>query len=899
MIETKTKDQLLVEFDVDPKSGLTSEEASERLSRDGKNKLPDETKKSWIKIFFAQMNDPMIYILMVAIVISIGIAIYEQITSGSASWLDAVVIFLVIIINAIIGTVQEMKAENALDALKKLSAPICVVRRNGELHEIKAEDLVVGDIVILEEGRTVPADLRLLESVNLKADESSLTGESVPVNKDAELVYANEMPIGDRANMVYSSTPITYGRGEGIVVRTGSNTEIGKIADMLKEAEEEKTPLQKRLGDLSKLLGIVAVVIVVVMLAIGLIQGREWLAMLMTAISLAVAAVPEGLTAVVTITLAMGVQRMVKVNSIVRKLPSVETLGAVSVICSDKTGTLTQNKMTVTNAYINGKMGKIADFNDGELNRLAAGMSLSSNASVDHGVYGDPTEIALVEFANYFNLHKDDLEASSPRIDELPFDSVRKMMSTAHKNNEETIVYTKGALDKILLKTTRIEIDGVVRPITKEDIDEILLANNKMSNQALRVLALARSEYNKTINEDNLIFVGFVGMVDPPRPEVAPAVQTLKSAGVRTVMITGDHVDTAFAIAVELGIADDPKQTMTGVELDALTPEELQDVVETIRVFARVSPQNKVQIVQALKANGHIVAMTGDGVNDAPSLKTADIGVAMGITGTDVAKGASDMVLMDDNFASIEKAVEEGRGIYANIKKTVWFLLSSNFGEVILMLLAVLLNIKLLPMVASQILFVNLVTDALPALALGADKNNANLMEEAPRDPNEKIFAHGGLSTTLGYGILMALTSFLAFFYPAFHNGALTISEINAFYGSNEVAAMQAQTYSFTVLAVSQLFHMLGMLNQKKSVFRTFSKDHWLAWVAFWVGMALQVAVTEIPFMNVAFYTAHLSFIEWLDLLLLSMAPLVVHELVVFFMWIESKVKAKKVKKDY
>ncbi len=893
MSETKTIKQLLDEQEVDQAHGLSSEEAKSRLEKYGKNKLPEPKRKSVIRIFFSQMNDPMNYILMVAIAISLGIAIYEYVTQGTASWLDSIVILIVILLNAVIGTIQEMKAENALEELKKLSAPTCKVRRDGILQEIKAEELVVGDIVILEAGDTVPADLRLLTAVNLKTDESSLTGESLPVSKSAGVVYSDVVAIGDRANMVYSSTPVTYGRGEGIVVGTGFDTEIGRIADMLSDSKGDITPLQKRLGDLSKLLGIVAIVIVALMLVIGLIQGRDWLNMLMTAISLAVAAVPEGLTAVVTITLALGVQRMVKVNSIVRKLPSVETLGSVSVICSDKTGTLTQNKMTVTDVYVNGKSNPTSDVNKEEVEEIATGMSLCSDATIDDGIFGDPTEVALVEFAASIDIHKKQLAETYPRLSELPFDSNRKMMSTVHKVDDKTVIYTKGALDRILDKATRIEENGKVRKITKADIDAINAANNEMSGRALRVLALAKSEYNGSeIVEDDFIFIGFVGMVDPPRPEVKDAVETLKGAGVRTIMITGDHRDTAFAIAKELGIATDSQETMLGTEVDKLNETELQEAVERVRVFARVSPENKVQIVNALKANGHIVAMTGDGVNDAPSLKAADIGVAMGITGTDVAKGASDMVLTDDNFASIEKAVEEGRGIYANIKKTVWFLLSSNFGEVILMLLAILLNIKVLPLVASQILFVNLVTDGLPAIALGADKKNPDVMKDKPRDPKESIFARGGIATTIGYGALIASMSFIAFLIVPFREGHYTISAINEFFTLFPNKAVLAQTLAFSVLAVSQLFHMLGMVDQRRSFIHTISKNHWLIWVAFGVGIILQLAVTEITFMNQAFSTTRLSLIEWLIVLGLSTAPIIVHEVIVFVNWIKNKRKS-------
>lgn len=722
MFEIRDIKYLEKELNTSLEDGLSQEVALEKLKLEGKNSLPEKKKKPLIIKFLLQFCNPMIFVLIGAAIISLCLK----------EWADAIIILVVIFLNSIVGTIQESKAEKALDALKKLSSPQCIVKRNGKLSEIKAEDLVTGDLVILEEGNIVPADIRLTKSINLKIDESSLTGESVPVEKDANIVLSNSVPIADKVNMAYMSTPISYGRGEGIVVAKGAKTEIGKIANMLSNNEAEKTPLQKRLAELSKILGIICVVVCVLMLIIGLLHNipafKNWESfnpvfseLLVMSISVAVAAIPEGLPAVVTIVLAMGVTRMVKVNTIVRKLPSVETLGAVSVICTDKTGTLTQNRMTVKKVCVNNITYNVNDIkgND-DAKFLAKGMMLCSNASIKGTRFGDPTELALLDYAKIFGLEKEQVEKDSePRIDELPFDSIRKLMSTQHKVNDKYVVYTKGALDSILKKVTRISINGIVRKISNQDIKNINESASKMAKEAYRVLAFAYHESSK-INEDDLIFVGLVGMIDPPRLEAKDAVYKLKQAGVKTAMITGDHKDTAFAIAKEIGIANNIEECLSGDEINKLSADELKEKVSSVSVFARVSPQNKVDIVKAYKANDNIVAMTGDGVNDAPSLKAADIGVAMGITGTYVAKNSADMVLTDDNFASIEKAVEEGRGIYANIKKSILFLLSSNFGEVMTMFFAVLIGFPM-PLLAIHILWVNLYQILYLALALGRD----------------------------------------------------------------------------------------------------------------------------------------------------------------------------------
>ncbi|MDD7592448.1 MAG: cation-translocating P-type ATPase [Bacilli bacterium] len=915
--ETLNNKQLAEAFETDLEKGLTTEQAKTRLEKNGENKLAEKKKKSVIRMFFEQMKDPMIYVLFAAIALTIGVSIYETLTADPAlvsnwfldvgDWPDVIIIMAVIIINSIIGTVQEVKAQTSLEALKKLSSPESTVIRDGKHVRVKASELVVGDIVVLEEGDTVGADIRLIESSNLKANESSLTGESVPVEKDASVVFSSSVAIGDRVNEVYMSTPITYGRGKGIVVNTAMKTEIGKIAKALDNDEEELTPLQKVLEKLGKILGIICAIIVVVVFvvdALWIISGgvdamknlNSWIDALLSSIALAVAAIPEGLATVVTIVLSIGVSRMVKANTIVRKLPSVETLGAVSVVCSDKTGTLTQNKMTVLEAYTLDSYYKTDDFVESntskDLRLLAKGMSLCSNASVDEGLYGDPTEIALVAFANQFNMHKKDLEKATPRINELPFDSVRKMMTTLNNDNGNIIHYTKGALDSILKHTNRILDKGEIRSITKEDIDKIYEANSYFSDKALRVLALAYDNKEK-IEEENLIFIGLVAMIDPPRAEAKPAVSKFKEAGITTVMITGDHKDTAFAIASELGIVETKDQCIMGEEIDKLSEEELKEVCKTCRVFARVSPENKVSIVKAFKANGNICAMTGDGVNDAPSLKAADIGIAMGITGTDVAKGAADMVLTDDNFASIEKAVEEGRGIFANIKKTVLFLLSSNFAEVFGMLIIIILGFPA-PFIAIHLLWVNLITDSLPAIALGMDPKDPNNMKQKPRNANESLFAHGGWWVTGGYGIVITLAVIIAYLSAFFMNGMYTWNDIA--YCANEEVIHLAQTMAFTTLAFSELFHMLGMSNMDKSVFTIFKNKNYMMLVAFIVGVALQLFVVEVPGVRDVFNTAgdKMNWTHWLITMAMSLLPLIVHEIVILVKFIIKKTKHNK-----
>lgn len=854
--------------------GLTEIEAQKRLLENGKNILEENKKKSTLSVFLSQLKDPMIYILMVATVVSVLLKEYS----------DAIIIIAVVLLNALIGTVQETKAEKALEALKRMTAPTCVVKRDGRLTEIKAENLVVGDIVELTAGRTVAADLRMIETKNVKIEESSLTGESVAILKDANVVLEKNVSLGDKINMAYMSTNVVGGRGEGIVVATGMKTEVGKIAKMIKDENEQMTPLQKKLEDLGKFLGVLTIFFCVMLFVVAMLQKRNAYAMLINSISLAVAAIPEGLPAVVTIVLSLGVQRMVKVNAIVKKLPSVETLGSVSVVCSDKTGTLTQNKMVVKEIFCEQKKMSADEFQKNDL--LIEGMCLCNDAVIEKKeIIGDPTEVALVEFGRKFDIKKSELSEKYKRIDEKTFDSTRKMMSTYHLYKKDKIMYTKGALDVVLKKCNRIVKNGKIGCILQDDINKINEVSREMARKALRILALAY-KINEGFEEKNLIFVGVVGMKDPLRPDVKKSVQKLKEAGITTVMITGDHKDTAYAIAEELGIAQSENECVSGEQLDLMEEKELDSIVCETKVFARVNPEHKMKIVKALKKNKKIVAMTGDGVNDAPSLKAADVGIAMGITGTDVAKGAADIVLGDDNFASIEKAVEEGRTIYANIKKSVLFLLSSNFAEVITMLVAIVLGMPI-PLMAVHILWINLLTDSIPALALGSDSKEEDIMKEKPRTSNESLFSNGGLKLTLLYGCLIALITIFAFIsVPVAEiiklGEKLNFSSIVEVLNVEEVLN-KAQTFAFVTLAVSELLHAVGMRNVKKTFVRRDICKNKLMNFAVVAGVAIQIAVIEVPLLNVFFKTSDLNVNEWIYLIGLSFMVLVVHELIVAF----------------
>lgn len=885
MFASKNIKETCTELKSDSRKGLTEMEAGRRLRIHGKNELPDTKKKNLFARFLEQLQDPLIYVLLAAAAISL---LLDEVS-------DTVIILFVVVMNALIGLIQEGKAQKALDSLKKLSSPHAVVIRDGKKAEIPASSLVIGDLVCLESGCQVPADMRLLETESLKVEESALTGESVPVEKNAGFTAprgndaAHELPLGDRINMAYMSTIVTYGRGMGIVTATGLHTEIGRIASMIQEAKEEPTPLQKRLGEMGTMLSILSLLLCALLFLIGILQHRNLFEMLITAISLAVAAVPEGLPAIVTICLALSVTRMVSVHTIIRKLPSVETLGAVSVICSDKTGTLTQNRMRVASCYCNRKLIPADSLQKKEHFDLLAGMALCNDAVLEaEKKLGDPTELALLELAAGHELYRDKLEKSMPRLKELPFDSDRKMMTTFHRLGSGSISYTKGAPDEILKLCTKILISGNAVPLTAGLLSEIRENIRLMSAQALRTLAIAMKKDGTGPMEKDLVFIGLAGMQDPARPEAAGAVQACRRAGVDTVMITGDHIDTAYAIARQLNIVTHREQCLSGSEMARLSAEAFIKKLDTVRVFARISPGQKVQIVKGFQAKQHIVAMTGDGVNDAPSLKAADIGIAMGMNGTDVAKQAADVILTDDNFATIEKAIEEGRGVYENIKKSVIFLLSSNLGEIMTMFLAVAGGLAS-PLKSSHILWINLITDSLPALALGVDENDSRmLMCVPPRKSDESLFAGGGLTCTCFYGILIALISLTAFFtfpYTVLVKNDLpvTLYHLSSLLGQTDIL-MRAQTYAFTVLGMSQLFHAVGMRDIHTSLFRMHHLRNKLMLAALVIGFFLQFAVTEVPVLIRAFGTVHLLPAEWAFLLILAAFPLLAHELLLLCM---------------
>ncbi|WP_062352899.1 calcium-translocating P-type ATPase, PMCA-type [Bacillus kwashiorkori] len=873
---SKSTEDTVKELNTNVESGLSSQEAEKRLKEYGPNQFEEQQKTSIWKMLWEQINSMLIYILIGAAVVS---AIVGEIS-------DAIIILIVIVLNAVIGIVQESKAEKALEELKKMSTPKAVVRRDGEVKEIPSEQVVPGDVVIIDAGRFIPADLRFVETANLQIEESALTGESVPVNKEANWHSSDEVPLGDQVNMGFMSTLSTYGRGIGVVVGTGMKTEIGKIASMLGGQNKEVTPLQKKLDELGKILGIGAILVCIIMFFVGYFQGRDVLDMFLIAVSLAVAAIPEGLLAIVTIVLAIGVQRMIKQNAIVRKLPAVETLGAVSVICSDKTGTLTQNKMTVTKAYVNGEYTTInkLQVNEKTTEDFIVGMMLCNDAVIQNDkTAGDPTEIALIQAGIDVGFSKQQLESQFPRTFEIPFDSDRKMMTTVHKVNNHYTSFTKGALESLMPRITSIMKNGQAVPFTDRDKEDITAISNQMSEAALRVLAVAKreisseSQFNETL-EDNLTFLGLVGMIDPPREEVKASIKECKDAGIRTVMITGDHQKTAFAIAKELGIAEDEVETMTGQQLNELSDTELKDKVDKLRVFARVSPEHKVRIVKALKENGHIASMTGDGVNDAPSLKQADVGVAMGITGTDVAKGAADIVLTDDNFKTIVAAVEEGRNIFQNIKKSILFLLSCNLGEITALFIGILLGWPA-PLTAVQILWVNLITDTLPAIALGMDPDDPEVMKDKPRNPKESIFAHGGGTFSLLNGILIGFITLFAFIEGLrFYTGASSIFSIDYGNISND-ALTHAQTMAFITLSVSQLFHSLNLRSRKKSIFQIglFTNKYLIG--AIIVGILIQLALVYIPFLHDVFGIHLLSGNDWLFVIGVSLIPIIANEL--------------------
>lgn len=890
----KTAEEVIEELDSNQNNGLSANEIEERKQKYGLNQLAEAKKKSLFIKFLEQFKDFMIIVLIIAAIISgvVGHLQGEGIT-------DSIIILIVVIVNAIIGVAQENKAEKSLDALKKLSSYSAKVIRDGKLMVVPSKELVPGDIVELETGDYVPADIRIVEAFNLKSQEASLTGESVPVEKMAVAIDEKHIGVGDRTNMLFSSSLITYGRGKGIVVETGMNTEVGKIAGMLNETESTDTPLQQRLNKLGKTLGIASLAICAVIFVIGLLYGKAPLDMFMTAVSLAVAVIPEGLAAVSTIVLAIGVQRMVKKHAIVKKLPAVETLGSATVICSDKTGTLTQNKMTVQKMFFNDEIKEVEKIDTNkdneELIQLVYISMLCNDTKVgeDNKLTGDPTETALIDMGFRLDF-KPELFELMPRVEEIPFDSDRKLMTTVHKvSDKKYMVYTKGGVDELLARCNSYVIKGkVLTDIDKyaETIDEY---NDVMAEDALRVLAMAYKEIDhkpskeemKDIEKD-LTYIGMVGMIDPPREEVKTAVAKCKTAGIKTVMITGDHKTTAVAIAKQLGILEGDEEAVTGSDLEKMSQEELEKRVKNIRVYARVSPEHKVRIVKAWQANGEVVAMTGDGVNDAPALKTADIGCAMGMVGTDVAKEAADVILTDDNFATVVSAVEEGRRIYDNILKAIQFLLASNVGEVVVLFFAILITpllaqkfnipINLIePLLPIHILWINLVTDSLPALALAFDPANKNVMKRKPIKSNTGIFTKGMSWRIVYQGTMIGLLTLAAFIIGLSTKNPPVIEGLTP----EEVKVEIAQTMTFIVLAFAELVHVFNIRNNKESIFKTgIGGNKQLFW-AIGVSALLMIVILAIPALRAIFSIPVLPMENIVETVLLILAPIVIVEI--------------------
>ena len=827
-------------------SGLSSAEAEKRLSENGKNKLKEGKKKSIFSRVMAQLSDPMIIILIVAAIIS---AATDWVENGVGFPTDTVIIMVVVLINTVLGVVQESKAEAAIQALQEMSAATSKVLRDGKMISVRSEDLVVGDVVVLEAGDSVPADCRLFECASLKVEEAALTGESVPAEKMMTVLNCGEnadIPLGDRRNMVYMGSTVVYGRGKAVVVATGMETEMGKIADAIAQAEESQTPLQLKLAQLSKILTKLVLGICVFLFAFQAIQSliRDGsftfdmaLNSFMIAVSLAVAAIPEGLVAVVTIVLSIGVTNMSKKNAIIRKLTAVETLGCAQIICSDKTGTLTQNKMTVVDHY-----------GDNEA-LIAKAMALCCDAEIDKDgtVTGEPTEAALVTYADKLGFNKNDISANSPRIGEAPFDSVRKMMSTVHSSPDGIVQYTKGAPDEILKKCSSALINGEVVPFTDELRATVAAENKRMADKALRVLAVAYKnygsepgEYSPEALENDLIFIGLTGMIDPVRPEVKAAIEECRMAGITPIMITGDHRDTAVAIAMELGIISDPSEAITGAQLNEMSDEEFDEKVGQFKVYARVQPEHKTRIVNAWRTKGKITAMTGDGVNDAPSIKSADIGIGMGITGTDVTKNVADMVLADDNFATIVSAVAEGRRIYDNIRKAIQFLLGSNLSEVLSIFIATILNFTILKPV--HLLFINLVTDSIPALALGLEKPERDIMSRKPRDSKDGIFAGGMGFDCLYQGVIVTVLTLAAFFIGEY-------LETGKWVFTNISDCNEGMTMAFLTMSMAEIFHSFNMRSQRGSALAMSfgQKSHnAVLYGAMVLALALTAAIIEI-----------------------------------------------------
>ena len=857
------------------KDGLSTDEAAKRLETNGKNKLAAAKGKSLVRRFLEQLADPMTIILLVAAAISGALAVYESINhpGEGEGFTDVIIILAVVIVNAILGVYQESKAEKAIEALQKMSAATSKVLRDGKVQIIHSEDLVVGDVILLEAGDAVPADARILENASLKVEEAALTGESVPVTKFIDIINLKEgekdVPLGDRKNMLYMGSTVVYGRGTAVVTATGMDTEMGKIAGALQQAEDGETPLQRKLHQLSKILtwlviGICIIVFGVQLIRHGSLDFNFALDAFMVAISLAVAAIPEGLAAVVTVVLSIGVTNMSKRNAIIRRLTAVETLGCAQIICSDKTGTLTQNKMTV-----------VDHFGENEA-QLASAMALCSDAELDTdgNVTGEPTEAALIVWADKLGLKKYDLKASYPRSGEAPFDSGRKMMSTVHTANGQFIQYTKGAPDVIIGKCTHYLKDGKPVPMTEEYKSSILTANKDMADKALRVLACAQkiwteepASYDAEILEESLCFLGLCGMIDPVRPEVKDAIVECRGAGIRPIMITGDHVDTAVAIAKELGIITENTYAITGSQLNDMDDAEFESKFMSISVYARVQPEHKTRIVNAWRKAGYVTAMTGDGVNDAPSIKSADIGVGMGITGTDVTKNVADMVLTDDNFATIVGAVEEGRRIYDNIRKAIQFLLGSNMSEVLSIFTATLLGFTILKPV--HLLWINLVTDCFPALALGTEKAEPNIMRRKPRDAKAGIFSDG-MGVDIAYqGVLVTILTIASYFIGHFMET-----------GNWEITnSAHGMTMAFLTMSMAEIFHSFNMRSQRGSIFRLGSQNK-LLWFAGIGSLLATTLVCEVPFLANAFGFASVGWDEYLIAIALGLIVIPVVEIV-------------------
>ena len=850
-------------------NGLSSADADERLAKHGSNKLAEGKKTSIAVRFLKQLADPMIIVLIAAAVVSAILAFVEE----DGSFTEVIIIMAVVILNAILGVAQESKAEKAIEALQKIAAATSKVMRDGKITVIPSERIVPGDVVVLEAGDAVPADARVIECASMKIEEAALTGESVPVTKTNAVLSADDgkdVPLGDRKNMVYMGSTVVYGRGSAVVTGTGMNTEMGKIAHALTQARDGQTPLQKKLAQLSKTLSFLVIGICVIIFAVGFIKNGDFglhgiLDSFMVAVSLAVAAIPEGLATVVTIVLSIGVTNMSKRNAVIRKLTAVETLGCAQIICSDKTGTLTQNKMTVVEHC--GSDEKL----------LARAMALCSDAEQDDdgNVIGEPTECALVNYALSLSLPKNSLKKEYPRIAEAPFDSMRKMMSTVHNGPDGTVQYTKGAPDEVLKRCTHILADGKKVPITDDMRKEILGQNKAMADKALRVLCAAYRDWEGAPEssdpeylEKELCYIGLTGMIDPVRPEVKAAIEKCRGAGIRPVMITGDHIDTAVAIATELGIISDKSQAITGAALDSMSDEELAEHITDYSVYARVQPEHKVRIVKAWQSRGKITAMTGDGVNDAPSIKNADIGVGMGITGTDVTKNVADMVLTDDNFATIISAVEEGRRIYDNIRKSVQFLLSSNLSEVLAIFTATLIGFTILKPV--HLLWINLITDCFPALALGVEKAEPGIMEREPRNSKDGIFAQGLLADVIFQGFVIAAITVVAFFIGYYYQfGNFAVWEQESGHG---------MTMAFIALSMTEVFHSLNMRSRTKSIFTMGSQNIFL-WGAFALSLILTTAVVEIPPIADAFGFTPVSVREYVTALALAVVVVVVVEI--------------------